>query len=176
MQNTQPNPPDSPPLKLGTPESPPLKPPLPLPFNVPALKAPPPVPPKTYAKPEKKPREEPVEVIVQIEPKQSNIERARAVRFHPDAKIPIEDDPPPIPVRGVGPTAKRFPTVAIEMGTVAMESDTTSSDGSTNDTESEAMSDVVAIVDASGALVGELVPSPVEKTPPSVRLSVPTSP
>ncbi len=89
--------------------SPPLKPPAPLPMGEEEmdLKVPPPVPPKTYAKmdfdgsPASKPKmaTEPVEVIVQVEPKQSNIERVKAVKFHADVKVPIEDDPPPVPVR-----------------------------------------------------------------------------
>ena len=117
---------------------------------------------------------EPVEVIVQTEPKQSNVERERAVRFHPDAKTPTEDDPPPLPVRGLSPTTLPTTTVykdpiAVTMDTVTMD---TSSNDSANDTTSETLSDTVVIVDSNGSLVGEMITSPVVEAPPT---ATPTS-
>ena len=101
--------------KKSLPESPPLKPPAVLPFEEVELK-PPTVPPRTYIKlkfdNEPSADEEvgtPLDVIVHVvEPKQSNIERAKGVRFHHDVKFTL--DPPPIPQRGQGTGA----TVATE--------------------------------------------------------------
>lgn len=187
------------PPRANTPDSPPLKPPVPLTLD----KTPPPIPPKTYVKVQIESKAEakdtevtsdtaPVEEVeVQTEPKQSNIERAKIVRFHPDVKIPIEGDPPPIPVRG---QTRNSPTVAIAKETVTTAKDTTTiakeivavteksvtnSDRSSSlavpadiDTTegSEGASDVVIIVDANGEQVGELVPSPVMEMSPSLQL------
>ena len=82
----------------------------------------------------------------QREPKQSNIERARIVRFHPDSKK--EEMPPPLPQRGLPP--RNAPkTVATPKATVARETRQVPLDEA-----------VVSIVDStSGNKLGEIVPT-----------------
>lgn len=114
------------PPRERSPEDIPLKPPPPAPPTLEGeaieettklLPPPPPIPPKTYIKIKfetKQPNHnsngnasdavgaEPEgvhEVVVQVEPKQSNVERARIVQFHSNVKFPEEEEPPPLPMR-----------------------------------------------------------------------------
>lgn len=194
--------PDSPPLKAPAPlkisrspppKSLPFKPlSLMVPMDTTGPKTPPPVPPKTYVTAEEAAVYETAGVTVTteaVEPKQSNVERAKIVHFHPDVKM--EDSPPPLPQRGMVwkipstepvsfPEADTFvlkaaKTIAMENPTITEATKTVAMGDSTvpKDTkavamdEGQALEEIVAIVDAtSGDKVGELVPSPVAKTPP----------
>ena len=200
------------PPREKTPDSPPLKkPPTPTPIDEPtSVKVPPPIPPKTYTKlvfpvdeggakpPAKAPDQQVGVVVVQtepkLEPKQSNIERARGVHFHPDTKVPAL--PPPIPARERGQSSapnsghtatakKEAPpappkdiaketTVAKVQTPVSMAKTValTSSMGHEEEESScgGSLDEIVAIVDENGILVGELVPSPVDKQPPKSSL------
>ena len=96
------------------------------------------------------------------EPKQSNIERARIVRFHPDSKK--EEMPPPLPQRGLPPRNAPM-TVATPKATVVRETRQVPLDEA-----------VVSIVDStSGNKLGEIIPTRPpprmvrRETPPLVR-------
>lgn len=177
----------TPPMLEGVDDSTPIKP----------LPPPPPIPPKTYIKikfdtehtPKQSnnssnsstsgaPRVEPGvrEVVVEVEPKQSNIERAKGVRFHTNVKFPVEDEPPPLPSRdhvdseevGLVRNAIMIETTG-PISAISIE-DTTRSRRDlkiplANKKESEKDTTgtgefKVAIVTKEGIRVGEMIPSP----------------
>ncbi len=118
------------------------------------------------------------------EPKQSNVEREKGVRFHPDTKCPAL--PPPLPARERGQSSSPTTTTStqkkantkddiikiaretktpVTTASTAPVSMTTTADSSS---KGGSLDEIVAIVDENGVLVGELVPSPVDKEPPPV--------